>query len=79
MEFGLRGFGWLDLSCAVEKSDIVEHYKIANMPMLLRMVAEEAEGSNVTGQTPGAGLRHSAAMSNRGLHIFTIDMSGVFR
>lgn len=32
---------WSDLNCAVEKSDIVEHYGDGMMPMKLRMLAEE--------------------------------------
>lgn len=39
----------------MEKSDVQEEYGDSNMPMQLRIVAEEIVGSNVMG--PGAGLR----------------------
>ncbi|KAL9109593.1 MAG: hypothetical protein Q9227_005773 [Pyrenula ochraceoflavens] len=39
---------WYSISCAVEKSDIVEHYKNPLMPMQLRMLAEHVEGSSVS-------------------------------
>ncbi|KAK3710703.1 hypothetical protein LTR37_010122 [Vermiconidia calcicola] len=38
---------WSTLHCAVEKSDVQEHYKKPSMPMQLRMLAEEIIGSNV--------------------------------
>ncbi|MCJ1397232.1 hypothetical protein MMC11_000424 [Xylographa trunciseda] len=40
---------WSDLNCAVEKADVIKHYGDSMMPMKLRMLAEEVEGSNVTG------------------------------
>ncbi|MCJ1393321.1 hypothetical protein MMC18_006193 [Xylographa bjoerkii] len=39
---------WSDLHSAVEKVDIIEHYRDSMMPMKLRMLAEKVEGSNVT-------------------------------
>lgn len=42
----MRG-GWSSISCAVEKSDIQEHYKDDTMPMKLRMLAETVYGFNV--------------------------------
>ncbi|KAL8933416.1 MAG: hypothetical protein Q9216_006374 [Gyalolechia sp. 2 TL-2023] len=40
---------WADLSCAVEKSDIMEHYKDHSMPMKLRLLAEKVYGKRVQG------------------------------
>lgn len=38
---------WCDINCAVEKSDIMEHYGDCLMPMRLRMLAERATGSHL--------------------------------
>lgn len=38
---------WSDLNCAVEKSDMVEHYGDGFMPMKLRMLAERVYGKGV--------------------------------
>ena len=38
---------WSSLESPVEKSDATEHYGNPMMPMQLRMVAEQIEGSNV--------------------------------
>lgn len=38
---------WSDLSCAVEKHDIQEHYKDSVMPMKLRILAEKIYGKGV--------------------------------
>lgn len=40
---------WADLSCAVEKKDIQEHYKEDTMPMKLRLLAEKVYGKRVQG------------------------------
>ncbi|KAL9002025.1 MAG: hypothetical protein Q9188_005020 [Gyalolechia gomerana] len=40
---------WADLSCAVEKHDIMEHYKDNTMPMKLRLLAEKVYGKRVQG------------------------------
>jgi len=47
VRFGLKKNHWFDLSCAVEKSDVQEHYKDPLMPMKIRMLAEKITGSNV--------------------------------
>ena len=44
---GMSGHGWSDLNCAVEKSDIQEHYGNPMMPLMLRVLAEKITGSNV--------------------------------
>lgn len=38
------GSEWADISCAVEKSDIVEHYGDGMMPMRLRVLGEKVYG-----------------------------------
>ena len=50
-EQGMRSTGWSQLRCAVEKSDIQEHYGDGMMPMKLRVLAERITGSNV--MSPG--------------------------
>lgn len=40
---------WSCLQTAVEKSDVMEHYKDRWMPMRLRMLAERVTGSHVGG------------------------------
>jgi len=78
-EYGFDDSNWSDLKCAVEKSDIIEHYGNGMMPMHLRMVAEEVEGSNVMGQPAGAGLRSFASVSAQGATMANFDMSSMFR
>lgn len=36
--------GWSNINCAVEKSDIQEHYKNNTMPMMLRVLGEKVYG-----------------------------------
>lgn len=36
--------GWSDINCAVEKSDIQEHYNNSTMPMMLRVLGEKIYG-----------------------------------
>lgn len=38
------GNGWNDINCAVEKSDIQDHYKKPSMPMTLRVLSEKVYG-----------------------------------
>lgn len=40
---------WANINYAVEKSDIIEHYD-GGTPMLLRMLAEKAYGTSLSGQ-----------------------------
>ncbi|KAL8724271.1 MAG: hypothetical protein Q9166_008041 [cf. Caloplaca sp. 2 TL-2023] len=40
---------WADLSCAVGKNDIIDHYKESTMPMKLRLLAEKVYGQRVQG------------------------------
>lgn len=44
---GTNGTGWSQLHCAVEKSDIQEHYNNSSKPMQLGMLAEEIYGTSV--------------------------------
>lgn len=46
---------WYNLGNAIEKSDVIEHYKQQQMPMQLRMLAEEITGKPLNGPGgPGA-------------------------
>jgi splicing suppressor protein 51 len=40
---------WADLHCAIEKSDVMDHYKDPTMPMKLRLLAEKVYGHRVQG------------------------------
>jgi len=40
----MGGDGWADINCAVEKSDIQEHYGDGMMPMKLRILGEKIYG-----------------------------------
>lgn len=50
-----------DLGCAVEKSDLIEHYKDPMMPMQLRMFGEQIYGSGPGGQS-GTMMRQQMMM-----------------
>lgn len=80
---GYGSHGRHSLKRAVEKQDIAEHYNNVMMPMLLRMVAEEIEGSNLTGQPAGAGLRDALDVvndaDNQGGMFATLDISRIFQ
>ena len=53
---GARGSGWSSLACAIEKSDIIEHYGNNLMPMQLRMLGEQVYGRGPGGQN-GSSMR----------------------
>ena len=57
--------GWSSLANAVEKSDVMEHYGSATMPMQLRMFGEQVYGSGPGGQS-GAGMRQIQMMADNG-------------
>jgi len=72
--------GWSDLSCAIEKSDIMEHYGSATIPMQLRMFGESVYGRGPGGQD-GSAMLQLQVMSESGssLHSSNIDVSGLMR
>jgi mitochondrial splicing suppressor protein 51 len=47
---------WVDLTCAVEKSDIIKHYKDSTMPMQLQMFAATVYDRGILGQSSDAML-----------------------
>ncbi|KAI1148153.1 putative MYND domain protein [Nemania diffusa] len=55
-KFGMSTEHWQDLRCAVEKSDIIEHYGDSRFPMQLRMLAEIIIGRGFAGND-GAPIR----------------------
>lgn len=59
------GQGWQDLSCAVEKSDIIEHYGDSRFPMQLRMLAEIIIGRGFAGND-GSSMRQVMMMMEGG-------------
>ncbi|KAG9769321.1 hypothetical protein ABEF93_001447 [Exophiala dermatitidis] len=76
--YGRRG-GWSSVNCAVEKSDIIEHYGNALMPMQLRMFGEQVYGTGPWGQS-GEQMLASQMVAERGEAMAgTIDMTRLFR
>ncbi|KAI1615317.1 hypothetical protein EDD37DRAFT_507645 [Exophiala viscosa] len=69
--------GWSDLNCAIEKSDIMEHYGDAEMPMQMRLFVESIYGSGPGGQSGATMLRLKAMAEIGSMHTSTIDMSRV--
>ncbi|KAJ6782769.1 hypothetical protein PWT90_06017 [Aphanocladium album] len=55
-DLGMDASQWHDLRCAVEKSDVIEHYGDSKFPMQLRMFAEAVYGRAVGGSS-GAAMR----------------------
>ncbi|KAI0424330.1 putative MYND domain protein [Xylaria sp. FL1042] len=63
-ELGMDSSQWHDLGCAVEKSDVIEHYGDSRFPMQLRMLAEMVIGRGFAGND-GTGMRKMmTAMEN---------------
>ncbi|AEO59523.1 hypothetical protein MYCTH_16152, partial [Thermothelomyces thermophilus ATCC 42464] len=58
--FGMDSSNFQDLRCAVEKSDIIDHYGDPRFPMQLRMFAEAVYGRGPGGQS-GAPMRKMMA------------------
>ncbi|KAI1819223.1 putative MYND domain protein [Xylaria intraflava] len=71
---GMDSSQWHDLRCAVEKSDIIEHYGHPQFPIQLRMFAEAAIGRG-PGGSDGTQLRQAmmSVEQGSGTHVLTID------
>ncbi|KAG5992205.1 hypothetical protein E4U43_003824 [Claviceps pusilla] len=72
---------WPSLACAVEKSDIVEHYGDGRFPMQLRMFAEAVYG-NAPGGMSGKPMRQMMMSMESGSYqgaASFLDMNSVFR
>jgi splicing suppressor protein 51 len=66
---------WADISCCVEKSDIIEHYKDPLMPMQLRMFAEQIYDRPLMGQS-GDLMRKRMMMGEAGTTVAShIDLA----
>lgn len=48
--------GWSDINCAIEKSDIQEHYDNNSMPMMLRVLGEKVYGRGFMWKVQSGGL-----------------------
>ena len=71
--------GWSSLANAIEKSDVIEHYRNSNMPMQLRMFGEQVYGRGPGGQS-GAAMRQAQMMVEKGETCSDqIDMASLFR
>ncbi|KAI0814157.1 putative MYND domain protein [Xylaria sp. FL0064] len=64
-ELGMSSSQWHDLRCAVEKSDVVEHYGDPRFPMQLRMLAEMVIGRGFAGND-GTEMRTVMVMMESG-------------
>ncbi|KAL2168561.1 hypothetical protein VTG60DRAFT_7166 [Thermothelomyces hinnuleus] len=79
--FGMDSSNFQDLRCAVEKSDIIEHYGDPRFPMQLRMFAEAVYGPGPGGHD-GTDMRKMMAAMEQGTagsdsHLAsTIDLRG---
>ncbi|KAL6866581.1 hypothetical protein J3F83DRAFT_761635 [Trichoderma novae-zelandiae] len=62
---GMDRSQWSDLRCAVEKSDIIDHYKDTLFPMKLRMFGDAIYGWNPSG-TDGTGMRKQMMAMEQG-------------
>merc|ERR1712000_798048 len=74
-----EGSGWSDLNSALEKSDIMEHYGSATMPVQMRMFVESVHGRG-SGCQDGSAMLQLQVMSESGsMHSSALDMSGSMR
>ncbi|KAI1427637.1 putative MYND domain protein [Xylaria sp. FL1777] len=64
-KLGMDSSEWPDLRCAVEKSDIIEHYGDPRFPMQLRMLAETIIGRGFGGND-GTQMRQMMTMMENG-------------
>ncbi|KAI1363621.1 putative MYND domain protein [Xylaria arbuscula] len=64
-KLGMDRKEWQDLHCAVEKSDVIEHYGDPRFPMQLRMLAEAIMGRSFGGND-GTHMRKMMAMMENG-------------
>ena len=81
MKFGTKRGEWSELACAIEKSDIVEHYGNQNMPMMLRMFAEQVYDGKTSQSAQGMlslQLRLEDAGPGSGMQILNMDASRLF-
>ncbi|KAF9302608.1 hypothetical protein BGZ74_005094 [Mortierella antarctica] len=73
--------GWSSLRSAVEKGDIIEHYKDSLMPMQLRMMGEQVYGRGPGGQSGESMLRmqmHSEIAGVKGVTT-QLDLSSILK
>ncbi|RYC60156.1 hypothetical protein CHU98_g6056 [Xylaria longipes] len=64
---GMESSQWPDLRCAVEKSDIIEHYGDQRFPMQLRMLAGTVIGRGIGGNDGTQMRKMMVMMENGGL------------
>ncbi|KAK3838979.1 MAG: putative MYND domain protein [Linnemannia gamsii] len=72
---GSNGTKWSLLSSKVDKAAIIEHYANPEMPMQLRMLAEQVYGRGVGGQSGAQMLKFK--MDNDDMYNMTLDMTRV--
>lgn len=66
-KLGMDRNEWQDLHCAVEKSDVIEHYGDQRFPMQLRMLAEAIVGRGFGGNDGTQMRKMMASMENGGI------------
>ncbi|KIW54252.1 hypothetical protein PV05_06621 [Exophiala xenobiotica] len=74
-----RASGWSDLNSATGKSDIMEHYGNATIPMQMRMFVESVYGRGPGGQDGSAMLQLQVMSESGSIHSSALDMSGSMR
>lgn len=72
-----RNNGWSDLSRAIEKSDVVEHYGNPLMPMQLRMFGEQVYGRGPGGQNGDSMRMVQMMVENGGMAHRHMDLASV--
>ncbi|KAI1302222.1 putative MYND domain protein [Xylaria venustula] len=65
-ELGMGSSTWSSLRCAVEKSDVIDHYGDQRFPMQLRMLAEQVLGRGFAGNNGSAMMSMMASMESGG-------------
>ena len=66
---------WSSLKCAIEKSDVIEHYGDRLFPMQLRMFAEQIYGTGPGSQSGSAMLQLQVMAEDGQVHTDNIDAS----
>ncbi|KAM3502623.1 hypothetical protein MY10362_004723 [Beauveria mimosiformis] len=82
-DLGMDAGQWHDLRCAVEKSDVIEHYGDGQFPMQLRMFAEAVYGGRAPGGSSGTGMRRMMMAMEQGamgdMQASSFDLSSAFK
>ncbi|KAF9113338.1 hypothetical protein BGX27_001788 [Mortierella sp. AM989] len=78
LNFGMTD-DWASLASAIEKTDVVDHYQNALMPMQLRIFGEQVYGSGPAGMSGVPILQVQVQAENNSLYTSTIDTSQMLK